>query len=58
MLAKWPRAKSARTSNIFLIFTPLRAKRPIGPQWQNFREKLHVLAFWPTLWPEGVPDQR
>ena len=23
------------------------------PQWQNSREKPHVLAFWPTLWSRG-----
>src|SRR5260370_36094509 len=49
----WPGAKRARTSSVFHTDTPTGPYRAIGPQWQNSREKPHVLAFWPTLWPEG-----
>src|SRR5260370_35221623 len=52
----WPKAKRARTSSIFRMITPSGPYRTIGPQWQNSREKPHVLAFWPTLWPEGTRD--
>src|SRR5260370_4964965 len=57
-VGKWPRAKRARTSSIFHTNTPTGPYRAIGPQWQNSREKLHVLAFWPTLWPRGCRGVR
>jgi hypothetical protein len=52
-VTNWSKAKKSRTSSIFDTITPLLAKRAFGPQWQESREKPHVLAFWPTLWPRG-----
>src|SRR5260370_29987962 len=50
---KWPRAKKARTPSIFHTNTPSGPYRAIGPEWQNLREKRHILVFGPPLWPEG-----
>jgi len=56
MVAQCPEAKKAGTSSIFHTDTPFGPYRAIGPPWQNSREKPHVLAFWPTLWPKGSTE--
>jgi len=44
--------KSADVKHISLEY-PFGPYRAIGPEWQNSREKPHVLTFWPTMWPKG-----